>query len=150
MGNSEHGFRAKLERHQPDLPIYLMVPADVVSSLGAAATFVVEVSVNAIAIGRRSIKPWGDGQRWFMELTKPQCGRLRVDEGDEVDVTVSDAPQTPPALEAALAENKLADRWARMNASDRRMISEHIFDAKKDATRAARVDRTIAKLQESS
>ncbi len=149
MGATEHGFRAKLERHQPDLPIYLMVPSDVVTALGGTATFVVDAAVNGTAIGRRSIKPWGDG-RWFMELTKPQCGRLKVEEGDAVDITVSETLQTPAALEAALAKNKLADRWAALSASDRRMIAEHIFAAKKDVTKAARIERAITKLQQRS
>lgn|GEM_PF-3760371 len=139
-------FTATLDRHRPDLPVYLVVPARAVDAFDRQATFVVEAMINGRPIGRRSIKPWGDG-RWFMELTKVQCTQLRVGPGDAVDVELTAAPEVPAELASRIAEAGLSERWAGLSAADRRALAEHIFAAKKAATRAARIDRTLARLR---
>ena len=138
-------FTATIERHHPDLPVYLIVPGTVAAAFGRDRTFVVEASVNGDAVGRRSIKPWGDG-RWFLELTKVQCTRLGVGEGDAVTVRVRPAPEVPPALAARIAALGLEARWARLSAAERRMLCEHVFAAKKEATQTARIERVVARL----
>ena len=143
-------FAATLERHRPDLPVYLLVPAAAVESFGATGTFVVEATVEAAVeggdIGRRSIKPWGDG-RWFMELTKGQCAKLGVGEGDEITVVLRPAPAVPAELEARIATLDLGDRWRSLTEAERRAFCEPVFEARKPATREARVLRVIAALQ---
>jgi len=139
-------FSVALERHQPHLPVYLMVPKTVADVFGKPGTFVVEAAINGSPIGRRSIKPWGDG-RWFMELTKVQCAQLNVGPGDAVDVELIAAPEVPAELASRIAEEGLSERWADLSAADRRAMAEHIFAAKKATTRAARIDRTLARLR---
>ena len=135
-------FAATIERHHPGLPVYLIVPGTVAAAIGRARTFVVEAAVNGDAVGRRSIKPRGDG-RWFLELTKAQCARLEVGLGDAVTIRVRPAPEVPPARIAALG---LEARWARLSAAERRMLCEHVFAANKEATQTARIERVVARL----
>ncbi len=53
----------------------------------------------------------------------------------------------PPALTAALAKNARAKAaWAALAPSHRREHVGYINDAKKEETRAARVERTVASL----
>lgn len=82
MSGSAH-FDATLERHHPELPVFVMVPGEVALGFGKSATFVVEAMVDNQPIGRRSIKPWGDG-RWFMELTKAHGRRLGIAAGSSI------------------------------------------------------------------
>ena len=138
-------FIATIERHHPDLPVYLIVPGTVAAAFGRDRTFVVEAAINGHRVGRRSIKPWGDG-RWFLELTKVQCARLGVGEGDAVTVRVRPAPEVPPALAARITALGLEARWARLSAAERRMLCEHVFAAKKEATQTARIERVVARL----
>jgi hypothetical protein len=142
-------FAARVERHHPELPVYLLVPAEIVIGFGRDATFVVEASVAGRAIGRRSIKPWGDG-RWFMELTKAQCDRLGVGEGDRVEVDLRPAPELPAELEAALAARGLEAAWARLSAAERRALAEDVFAAKRPETRARRLQRALTRLEQAS
>ena len=121
------------------------MPDTVAAAFGRDRTFVVEAAVNGHAVGRRSIKPWGDG-RWFLELTKPQCARLGVGVGDTVTVRLRPAPEMPPALAARIAALGLEARWASLSAAERRLRCEHIFAAKKEATRTARIERVVARL----
>ena len=139
-------FDAVLERHQPDLPVYVLVPAGVAEGFGAAGTFVVQAAVNGQDVGRRSIKPWGDG-RWFMELTKAHCKHLGLEVGAKISVAVTPALETPPELEARIAERGLTRRWSQLTQSQRRAYSESVFEAKKPETREARIARIVAALR---
>jgi hypothetical protein len=140
-------FSAELARHHPDLPVYLLVPPETVARFGATGTFVVGASVNGLDIGRRSVKPWGEG-RWFLELTKAHCTALSVEEGDAVQVRRQTVPQTPPDLEAAIRADGLTDAWTAVSEAQRRAVSEEVFAAKRPATRAARIAKAVAWLHE--
>lgn len=146
-GGMELEFSAELARHHPDLPIFLLVPPETVAGFGAAGTFVAGATVNGLDIGRRSVKPWGDG-RWFLELTKAHCAALDVAEGDSVRVRLQTVPPTPPDLEAAIRTEGLTDAWSALSEAQRRSVSEDVFAAKRPATRAARIAKTVAWLRE--
>lgn len=143
---TEARFTAVLARHDPALPVYLLVPAEIVTGFGADATFVVEATVAGRPVGRRSIKPWGDG-RWFMELTKVLCRRIGAGEGDEVEVVVGATAAVPAELEAALMARGLHERWAALTRAERRAVAEDVFAARRAETRRRRIERALAKLE---
>lgn len=135
-------FDAVVERHHPELPVYVMVPA----TFGKQGTFVVEAAVDRQDIGRRSIKPWGDG-RWFMELTRVHCRRLGVGPGSRVAIEVSLAQEEPADLTARLDELRLRQQWQSRPAAKRRAAAEIVFEARRSATRRARIERIVASLR---
>jgi hypothetical protein len=139
-------FEAALHRHHPELPVYILVPGEIVARFERTATFVVQASVAGRRIGRRTVKPWGDG-RWFMELTKAQCARLGVGAGDVVEVDLVPAPELPEELEAALDARGLRGGWARLTPAERRAIAEEVFAARRADTRARRIERVLARLE---
>ena len=139
-------FQATLEQKQADLPVYLMVPTAVPEGFGRDGTFVVDAISEGKEIGRRSIKPWGDG-RWFMELTKPQLANLGLHVGASIALEVSLAQETPDELTARIRELGLEHAWNGLSEAQRRAFSESIFEAKRPTTRAARVERTLVALR---
>ncbi len=141
-----HRFTAVIKRHHDDLPAYLIVPGELGDDYGKQGTFVVELVINGKEIGRRSIKPWGDG-RWFLELTRKQCGQLDIQPGDVVSVDALPAVETPPELMSLIDQHNLGVRWRGLSDAQRRAFSEHIFDAKKESTRKSRLERTISWLR---
>jgi hypothetical protein len=137
--------RGELRRKAPQLPCYVEVPAALVAPWKIAATTVVDASINGVAIGRRTLKPWGDGKRWFIELTGPHCRKLGIETGDDLELRLERADETPPAellavLEASAGANQ---RWQRMSPSQRRVVCEQVRAAKRPDTRRSRASRFL-------
>ena len=135
-----------IERKYPKLPRFLVVPIDVVASLGLERTTVVEGMLNGVEIGRRTIKPW-DERRWFIELPEPLCRRAGVDTGDSVTLTFRIAADDLPA---ELSQLITSDRNAkaaseRLSISQQRMLREHIASAKQPGTRQRRAARALCR-----
>jgi hypothetical protein len=145
-GAKPQRFDAVVGRHHPELPVYVMVPSAVPATFGKQGTFVVEAAVDRQDIGRRSIKPWGDG-RWFMELTRVHCRRLGVGPGSRVAIEVSLAQEVPADLAARLDELELRQQWQSRPAAKRRAAAEIVFEARRPATRRARIGRIVASLR---
>lgn len=139
-------FEAALHRHHPELPVYILVPGEIVARFERTATFVVQASVAGRRIGRRTVKPWGDG-RWFMELTKAQTKRLGIAPGSSVAIGVAPAAEVPEDLTTRLDAAGLTPRWHELSDAQRRALSETVFEAKKPATRLARIERVVASLR---
>lgn len=140
-------FVAKISRHDPGLPVYFLVPSDVVKNFGSTETFVVETQINEVAIGRRTVKPWGDS-RWFIELNRPQCEKAKVAEGDQVSVRLDATEQEPADLILAMTRHGLKAVWIGLTKAQRRQLGEPVFEARRPATRAKRVERAIQYLLE--
>lgn len=136
----------EIERKFEHLPVFAIVPSEAAASLGKTGTFVVEAEVNGQPIGRRSIKPWGDG-RWFLELTKTQSQRLQVGPGDRVRLDLFEAPEVPAELEARLKREGLWQAWLAWTPAQRRSLCEPIFAAQREATRNGRIERVIKALR---
>ena len=148
MASAQGGqqFSSVIERHDPDLPVYLMVPNAVPGAFGQTHTFIVEANINDSPVGRRSIKPWGDG-RWFMELTKVHCARLGIGVGDRITITVNPTEEEPAELTGSIIAHGLGDRWSKLSAARRRALSEHVFDARRPETRKSRIERIVGGLR---
>ncbi len=143
-------FSAVLQRHHPDLPVYLLVPPEIPAAFAATQTFVAEAEIDGRPIGRRSVKPWSrqaDDDRWFLELTKAQLGALGLEAGGRVEVALAPARAVPEDLEAAVAEAGVQAAWAALGTAERRAIAEAVFAAKGPETRRRRIDKALAVLR---
>jgi hypothetical protein len=94
------------------------------------------------------------GTRLYVGVPKAARVAAGVDYGDEVELEImlDEAPRTvqvPPELATALAaEPQLAARFEKLSFSRKRELAEPISEAKKPETRAARLDKALARLRE--
>lgn len=135
-------FEASLERCHADIPSYLIIPSEVVKTISPQKTFIVEAEIGEFDLGRRSIKPWGDG-RWFMGLTQQHQKKLQASLGDKLSVTIIPTVQTPKSLISAIHAENLMKVWNGLTDAQRRGFSEEVFGAKKQQTKARRIDGVI-------
>jgi hypothetical protein len=130
---------ATIERHDPGLPRYVVVPASAVGPWRLDGTTVVEGTIAGTPLGRRSLKRW-DGERWFLDLPDSLCRKAGVDTGDSVALELRLAStELPDELASLLAGSPEArKRWEGLSASRRRMLREHVLAAKRAETRRRR------------
>jgi Bacteriocin-protection, YdeI or OmpD-Associated len=131
-------FRGRLDRHDPKLPRFVVLPASAAAALGLQ---------HRVPFGRRSIKPWGDG-RYFIDVPGDLCRKAAVDVGDTVDVSVTVVDDRPPAdLVDALGRDTVAARaWARLTPSQQRRIVDDVVQAVRPTTRQRRIARWVGQL----
>ncbi|MEP6756430.1 MAG: YdeI/OmpD-associated family protein [Chthonomonadales bacterium] len=135
---------AMIERKAPNLPRFMVIPAELLMGWNLAGTTTVECSINGVAIGQRSIKKW-DENRWFIELSEPLCKKAGVDTGDQVELVIRLAEELmPEELVALIATNQHAKAvWDSLTKSQQRMISEHVHAAAGASTRARRANKAL-------
>jgi hypothetical protein len=125
------------------------VPDEVVAALGGGGRIPVQASFNGVPY-RGSIVRMGGVM--MLGVTKAIMAEVGVEAGDLLAVTVrnDDAPRevdVPPELATALRLNKAAAvAWDRLSFTHRREYVSYIVEAKKEETRARRVERTIQAL----
>ncbi|MDE2924635.1 MAG: YdeI/OmpD-associated family protein [Acidobacteriota bacterium] len=137
-------LRSRVERHQPDLPRYVVVPESAVAPWKLGGTTVVEGTAGGFDFGRRSLKRW-DADRWFLDLPGKWCRDAGVSTGDEVELTLRVASSALPAeLARLIGESASAQAaWQRLTASQQRMLREHVLAAKRLETRERRARRGL-------
>jgi hypothetical protein len=135
-----------IERKQENLPCFAIIPKDIALK-GGESTYMAEASVNGVSIGRRSIRPWGDRKRWFIEFTGPQMDVLGLDVGDQIILELKGTQAEPDELTTALKKHGLEAAWKAVTPSRRRLAAEQIFEAKAETTRAKRVAAIVKALQ---
>jgi hypothetical protein len=103
-------------------------------------TTTVEVTMNGVDIGRRSLKRWDDRDCWFIELADAVCRKANVETGDPVKLSLKIASEELPAeLAQLIKENSQAQaRWEQLTPGQQRMLREEVPDAKQPATRKRR------------
>jgi hypothetical protein len=140
-------IQTRVDRLDPRVPRFMIVPAKAVEPWGLTVTTTVEVSVNGIDIGRRSLTPWGDGLKWSISLNEPQCRKVGVDTGDKVTLTLRPASEELPAELAELLAGDTAarGRWEGMTEAQRRMLREEVGAGKQPATRMRRARKWLTK-----
>jgi bacteriocin resistance YdeI/OmpD-like protein len=138
-------LRGELKRKALQLACYIEIPQTLVAPWGIAATTVVDATANGQAIGRRTLKPWGDGKRWFIELTGVQCRQLAVSLGDRVDLSLTRADETPPPelLDIIETSSVAKSRWQKLSTAQQRMLSEHVRGAAREPTRVKRARQAL-------
>jgi len=127
------------------------VPDEVVAALGGRGRIPVQASFNGIPY-RGSIVRMGGVM--MLGVTKAIMAEAGAGPGEVLDVVVEndEAPrevEVPPELTKALKRNRAARAvWDGLSFSHRREYVGYIIEAKKEETRARRVERTIQALTE--
>lgn len=85
------GLMARIQRKNPKLPRFIVVPGMLVADWGVTENVAVVGELNGVDMGRRSLKRW-DAERWFIQVPEPVCKKANVDTGDMVTVTMLIAP----------------------------------------------------------
>ena len=140
----------RLQRKDPRLPVYVVIPDRHVQPWGLTGTTVIEGTANGFPFGRRTIKGWGKGNHdWFVEFTAPFCKKARLNVGDRVvlELQLADA-STPKELESILSNSKdLAASWLACSERERRDAGEYIRAARAQLTRERRAASIAEKLR---
>ena len=126
------------------------VPDHVVAALGSKGRIPVKATFNGMPY-RGSIVRMGGVM--MLGVTKAIMAEAGIGPGDVLDVVVEndDEPRdvdTPPELARALRKNsRAAAAWDKLSYSHRKEYVGFIDEAKKEETRARRVDQTIRALE---
>jgi len=144
-------FKGKVERVEGvGTWIYVDIPFDVERAFGARGQVKVKGTVNGSPF-RSSLMPRGDGTH-FLVVNKSVRDAAKAAVGASVRVAVEPdtAPRVlelPPDFARALAKNKAArSAWDLFSASHQKEYVGHITEAKKEETRARRIETTIVAL----
>jgi hypothetical protein len=143
-------FRARLRPSGRGAGGHLVeVPDEVVAALGGKGRIPVQASFNGVWY-RGSIVRMGGVT--MLGVTKAVMAESGAGPGDVLDVEVEndEAPrevEVPPELTKALKRNRAARAvWNGLSFSHRREYVSSILEAKKEETRARRVEKTIQAL----
>src|SRR5688572_5099654 len=107
-------IKTKLQRKDPGLPVYVVVPGKFVKPWELSGTTIIEGTANGFPFGRRTIKAWGKGtDDWFVEFIAPFCKTAGLNVGDDIVVELQRADtSTPEELQSLLTNSKkLASLW---------------------------------------
>ncbi len=85
------GLMAKIQRKDPKLPRFIVVPSMLMDDWGVTQNIEIVGELNGVDMGRRPLKRWDD-ERWFIQIPEPLCKKANVDTGDMVTVTMLIAP----------------------------------------------------------
>ena len=120
----------------PEVPRFVVYPGKAWNKTG---TFIVDVSLNGISIGLRSLIPWKE-RGWHFGLSEPLCRTVGVDTGDRVHVEMRRPEDTrPDELKELLKSNPKAQKsWDGLSAGERRDLVLFVASAKKAETRLRR------------
>ena len=145
-------FRARLRTSGHGAGGHLVeVPDEVVAALGGRGRIPVQARFNGVPYRGSIVKMGGV---MMLGVTKAVMAEAGAGPGDVLDVVVEhdEAPrevEVPPELTTALKRNRAARAvWDGLSFSHRRDYVSYIVEAKKEETRARRVERTIQALTE--
>jgi Domain of unknown function (DUF1905)/Bacteriocin-protection, YdeI or OmpD-Associated len=144
-------FRTTIEAARAGGAVAL-IPPDCAAALGGLRQMRVTGTINGVPF-RSSTMPYG-GRGLFLGVHKATREAAGVELGDEVEITLvrDDSPRTlelAPELEAAfVAHPELRERFDALSFSRRRELAEPIAEARKPETRAARLEKALARLGE--
>lgn len=138
-------IKSAVERKHPRLPRFLVIPSKAIARWRLNATTVVEMTINGVEAGRRTLKKWDDA-RWFIDVPEPVCRKAGIDIGDTVVVSLRLAStELPDELARLLATSPAAKAvWQGLTPSQQRMLQEHVASAKQSATRLRRAMKALS------
>jgi len=145
-------FKSVIEQARGPGAAVGVIPADVATALGGLKQMRVTGSLNGVPF-RSSTYPW-HGRQLYMGLPKATREAARVGLGDTVELELArdDPPRVlelHPELDAALAaEPALRARFEALAFGRRRELAEPVAQAVKPETRAARIEKALARLRE--
>jgi hypothetical protein len=144
-------FKAKLEEGTPGGGGHLVVvPQKVVGGLGGKGRIPVRVTFNGVGY-RGSIVRYGGAM--VIGVTKEVMSKTGASVGDTLDVVAEndDTPRSvelPEDLAKALRKKKLTTSWEKLSFTRRKDFATWVGDAKRDETRARRIETTLALVSE--
>lgn len=131
--------KARSERKHAKLPRYVVIPAHIPQAWELTGTTTVVGTLNGLDMGRRGLKNWGDGRRWFFELPEPLCRAAGVDTGDVITLTFVPCDPVPTEVRALISSNAAFSRtWATLTPGRQRQFCEWVASAKQPSTREKR------------
>jgi Domain of unknown function (DUF1905) len=77
-----------IEHKHAGLPRFVCVPMSKVDPWKLEGTITVEVTINGVDVGRRSLKRWDDRVCWWMDLADAVCRKANVETGDRVQLSL--------------------------------------------------------------
>jgi hypothetical protein len=137
-------FRTELQRKDPQLPVFIRIPGEVLAPWKLADWQSVEGALDGHEFGRRTIKGWGKGSPdWFVEFLKPYLDRNGLNPGDTVEVELRLADMTmPPEMSARMkSDGDFARAYEALIPNHKRKACEHYLEAKTPAGRSARLEK---------
>lgn len=134
-----------IEHKHEGLPRFVCIPMKAVDPWKLSGTTTVELTINGVSTGRRSLKRWDERNCWWMDLSNDVCRKAGVETGDVVKLGLTIAVDELPAeLSELIAKNSAARRrWEGLTPGQQRMLREEILSAKQSATRARRAARGL-------
>ena len=134
-----------IEHKHEGLPRFVCIPMKQVDPWNLPDTTTVELSINGVDVGRRSLKRWDDRNCWWMDLSNDVCRKAGIDTGDRVQLDLKIASEElPPELAELIEQNQIArQRWELLTPGQQRMLREEILGAKQSATRTRRALRAL-------
>jgi len=134
-----------IEHKHQGLPRFVCVPIVEVDPWKLQDTTTVEVTINGVNIGRRSLKRWDERNSWWMDLSETVCRQAEIDTGDRVNLILTIASDELPAELSELIETnrEARARWERLTSGQKRMLREEVLTAKQSSTRERRAKRAL-------
>jgi hypothetical protein len=129
---------------------FLLTDEQVAAVGDGRKTFPVRVTVNDVTLALRLARMGGENMIGLARAARAQAG---VDIGQAYAVTVAAESgertvETPPELESALAgDDEARAAYEKLAYSHRKEFARWVAEAKRAATRAARVTRTVEMLK---
>jgi hypothetical protein len=134
-----------IEHKRKGLPRFVCIPMSRVDPWKLQGTTTVEVTMNGVNIGRRSLKRWVDRGCWWMDLADAVCRKANVDTGDRAQLSLKIASEELPAELAQLIKRNSQARahWEQLTPGQKRMLREEVLGAKQSTTRERRAARSL-------
>ena len=134
-----------IEHKHEGLPRFICIPMKRVDPWKLTETTTVDLSINGVNVGRRSLKRWDDRDCWWMDLSNEVCRKANVKTGDYVKLSLRIASEEMPAELSGLIEQnaEARRRWENLSPGQQRMLREEILAAKQSSTRARRAARAL-------
>jgi hypothetical protein len=134
-----------IEHKHEGLPRFVCIPMEKVQPWKLQGTTTVEVSMNGVDIGRRSLKRWDDRNCWWMDLADAACRKANVGTGNRVELRLRIASEELPEELADLIKKdaRARSRWEQLTPAQKRMLREEVLSAKQASTRARRAARAL-------
>jgi Bacteriocin-protection, YdeI or OmpD-Associated len=129
-----------IEHKQEGLPRFICIPMQKVDRLKLTGTTTVDLAINGVRVGRRSLKRWDGRNCWWMDLSNEAGRKANIETGDYVQLSLTMAAEELPAeLSELIARNAEArQRWEQLTPGRQRMLREEITAAKQSNTLARR------------
>ena len=143
--NKTISFDAVVERIAPQVPRFVVYPG---KAWNETATFIVDVALNGVGVGLRTLIPWKE-RGWHFGLSQPMCDEVGVDTGDAVHVEMRRPGNAKPRELRDLLKKAVKARkaWERLAEGDRRDFVLFVAEAKRAETRTKRARRLLGPLR---